>query len=282
MGLLRCGAAIDEVNVVRKHISDIKGGRLAAICYPATVVTLIISDVVGDSLDVIASGPTAPDQSTFEDAVRILRKYALAEEFPRINEHLRRGMQGVIPETLKAGDAVLNRIHNFLISGNEMVLRSVLKDISKHHTAKLLTTKLVGEARDVGQALARKAMNEATSKDPLLRPKALLAGGETTVTVRGNGKGGRNQELVLAAMSELKGEGVVIASIGSDGIDGVTDAAGAMADSGSYKRAVGLGLSLQKYLDDNDSYSFFKKLGETIITGPTGTNINDVSVIVFA
>ncbi|MFQ5800522.1 MAG: glycerate kinase [Candidatus Hydrothermarchaeales archaeon] len=279
--LLKSGAVIDEINAVRKHLSEIKGGKLAAACYPATIVPLIISDVVGDPIDVIASGPTAPDQSTYEDALRILEKYGLMEEFPKIKGHLEKGLQKKIPETLKSKDRVFNRVHNFLISTNEIILRKVLKDISGQHDTKLLTTNLEGEAKDVGEWLGAVAMKEKGLKKGAAGPRIILAGGETTVTVKGRGEGGRNQELVLGAMSGLKGEGLCIASIGTDGIDGVTDAAGAIIDGKSYEKAVQMELSPGEYLDNNDSNTFFKKLDDLIMTGATGTNINDIAVVVL-
>lgn len=279
--LLRSGAVIDEVNAVRKHLSEIKGGKLAAACYPATVVSLIISDVVGDPLDVIASGPTTPDQSTYADALEILRKHNLMEEFRKIKEHLKRGSQGKIPETLKTHDKIFNKVHNFLISTNDVVLRKVLKDISGQYDVKLLTTNLEGEAKDVGKWWGGVAMKEKGLKKRVAGPRVILAGGETTVTVKGKGKGGRNQELVLGAISKIRGEGVVLASLGTDGIDGVTDAAGAIGDGKSYERAVQMELFPEEYLDNNDSHTFFKRMGELIMTGPTGTNINDIAVIVL-
>jgi glycerate-2-kinase len=279
--LLRSGAVIDEVNTVRKHLSNVKGGRLAAACYPATVISLIISDVVGDSLDVIASGPTVSDSSTYEDALSVLRKYGLLDRFPKIRRHLENGVRGLLPETLKGGDPVLERVYNFLISTNQVVLERVVEGLVDSFDTKILSTSLVGEARIEGARLGRLIVEEARLKDSSSpRPSVLLAGGETTVTVTGSGSGGRNQELVLSAMSVLRGEGVCIVSFGSDGIDGVSDAAGAVADGGSLDRALEFNLRPEEFLDKNDSYNFFKRLGDLIFTGPTGTNINDVVVMV--
>jgi glycerate-2-kinase len=279
--LLRSGAVIAEVNAVRKHLSNIKGGRLASACYPATVVSLIISDVVGDPLDIIASGPTVPDPSTFQDAVNVLNKYELLDRFPKIKQHLEKGLEGSFPETLKQNDKVFDRVYNFLISTNEIVMEKVVKEISERYDSTILTSRLEGEAREVGKRMQSLATSEKKARDPKSRPKVILAGGETTVSVKGDGKGGRNQELVLSAMEGLIGDGIVIASIGTDGIDGASDAAGAIADGKNHSRAVELGLNPEKFLDINDSYNLHKKLNDLIITGPTGTNINDIAIIVI-
>ncbi len=279
--LLRSGAVINEVNSVRKHLSGIKGGRLAMACHPAKVVALIISDVVGAPLDVIASGPTVPDPSTYSEAIRILEKYGIIDKFPRIWEHLEAGSKGKIPESLKPDDKAFNRVHNFLIMTNEIVIQNVVKGISKQYDSEILATDMEGEAREVGGMLADTVMKKKRSKSPADKPQVILAGGETTVTVRGKGAGGRNQELVLGAMSKLEGEGVVIASMGTDGIDGTTNVAGAIADGRSHKKALELGLSPQNFLDNNDSYNFFKRLKELLITGPSGTNVNDIVVMVL-
>jgi glycerate-2-kinase len=280
VALLRSGAVIDEINIVRKHLSRVKGGGLAAACYPATVISLIISDVVGDSLDVIASGPTVSDPSTFEDAIAVMKKYGLLDRFPRISRHLEDGSKGVFPETLKRGDPVLERVHNFLISTNKMVLERVVESISNRFDVKIISTSLVGEARVVGERLGSLLVDEGRLRDSNSRPRLLLAGGETTVKVSGDGRGGRNQELVLSSISVLRGEGVCIASFGSDGVDGDSDAAGAVADGRSWKRAEELNLQPSVFLDSNDSYNFFKRLGDLILTGPTGTNVNDTVVMV--
>ncbi|MFQ5975558.1 MAG: glycerate kinase [Candidatus Hydrothermarchaeales archaeon] len=276
--LLKSGAVINELNAVRKHLSGIKGGRLAMACYPAMAIVLIISDVVGDPLDVIASGPTVPDPSTYNDAMEILRKYGLIGKFPRIREHLLEGSRGKIPESLKPYDEAFSRTHNFLIGCNKMVIQKIHEDISTRYKSEVLATDLEGEAREVGEMLGETIMNKRGS---ISLPYVIISGGETTVTVKGKGVGGRNQELVLGAMSKLNGEGVVIASMGTDGIDGKTDAAGAIADGRSLKKAIELGLSPQDYLDNNDSYNFFKRMGELVMTGPTGTNVNDVIVMVL-
>ncbi len=275
--LLRAGASISELNAVRKHLSAVGGGRLARACYPATVLSLIISDVVGDRLDVIASGPTAPDPTTFKDALEVLEKHGLLENFPEIKAHLKRGYDGEIPETVKQGDMVFKRVYNFIISTNETVLEEAARNFTSSFDVKILSTNVSGEAKKTGAWLGERLMGAKKQRKPLL----ILAGGETTVKVRGKGKGGRNQELVLGALSRFKGEGIALASIGTDGIDGVSEAAGAIIDGGSLKKAKSLGLKPVEYLEDNNSEAFFKKLNDLIITGPTGTNVNDVFVAIL-
>jgi glycerate-2-kinase len=279
--LLKSGATIEELNTLRKHISLIKGGRLARACYPATLISLIISDVVGDPLDIVASGPTVPDSSTFKGAISVLKKYGLSTRFPRILNYLEKGVRGEIEETLKEGDHVFNNVYNFLISTNKIVLKQVLGDISKQYDSIIYSTKITGEAREVGEMLGDLVMEKRAEKERDSLERVIVAGGETTVKVKGAGKGGRNQELVLGALEVIEGEGIAIASIGTDGIDGMTDAAGAIADGNSLKRCSGLRLSPRKYLENNDSFNFFKGLNDLIFTGPTGTNINDVMVMVI-
>ncbi|RMF91101.1 MAG: glycerate kinase [Methanobacteriota archaeon] len=280
--LLKSGASIDEVNAVRKHLSLIKGGRLAEACHPARVIGLIISDVVGDPLDVIASGPTVPDTSTFEDALAVIGRYGMTRQAPAVTGHLERGVKGMVEETLKPGSPVFDRVSNYLLCSNGVVLDRVKSRLSRCFDVTILTKRLEGEARDAGRMLAARLMKErASKKRPLSRPCVMLAGGETTVTVRGDGRGGRNQELVLAALTVLEAEGVALASIGTDGVDGFTDAAGAMIDGKSRETALQMGLSPDGYLRRNDSYNFFKKLGGLLMTGPTGTNVNDVCVMVL-
>ncbi len=280
-GLLRSGADIVEVNSVRKHLSKVKGGRLAQACYPATVVSLIISDVVCDPLDVIASGPTAPDPTTYTDALSVLEKYRLTKDYPRITDYLKNGGRNMHPETLKKGDLCIRRTHNFLISTNSQVLNTVADEFKDRYDIQIFSTTLSGEVREVGRTLARRLMDAAAAHQKSGRSKVLIAGGETTVTVTGDGRGGRNQELVLSAMTEIDGEGICIASMGTDGIDGATDAAGAIADGKSKSRAQAKNLSPQVFLSRNDSYHVFKELDDLIMTGPTGTNVNDVVVLVI-
>lgn len=281
--LLKSGATINEINAVRKHMSAFKGGWLAKRAYPATVVNLILSDVVGDPLDSIASGPTVPDSTTFQDAIEILKRYGLWSKAPAsVKKVLLSGQKGLIPETPKAGDRAFERVHNIVI-GNNMTASLAAYDSLEGaglHTL-LLSSCLEGQARDVGTVFASMAREIAASGNPVSKPVGIVAGGETTVTVVGRGKGGRNQEVALGAGLKVGGlDGVVVASLSTDGVDGPTDAAGALADGKTLMRAGELGLNARKFLVENDSYSFFSRLGDLLFTGVTGTNVDDVSVIV--
>jgi glycerate-2-kinase len=283
MILLRCGAPIEDVNAVRKHLSQVKGGRLAAAAYPATIVSLIISDVVGDRLDTIASGPTTPDTTTYEYAKSVLQRYKVWDSIPdSVRRVIELGCAGILPETPKPGDRIFDKVHNYIIAGNSIALEEMERDaVNMGYNAVNLSSYIEGEARYVGYTLAGILKGVALKGKPTLRPTVILAGGETTVTVTGDGVGGRNQELVLAASIKIRGlKGVAMASIGTDGVDGITDAAGAIADGYTYDKALTLGLKPEEYLDRNDSYSFFSKLGDCIFTGPTGTNVNDIMVMV--
>jgi glycerate 2-kinase len=281
--LLKCGATINEINTVRKHISYFKGGWLAKRAYPATILNLVLSDVLGDPLDFIASGPTVPDSTTFADAVGVLKKYQLWNTVPAsVKKVLSDGERGVIPETPKAGDKAFKKVYNVVI-GNcrsaSLAAYNILK--SDGLNTLLLTSLLEGEARQVGNLLTSIGREIFASGNPVEKPAAIVAGGETTVSVVGKGKGGRNQEIALAAALKLKVlDGVVVASLSTDGVDGPTDAAGAIADGKTLMRADKTGLNAEEFLAVNDSYNFFAKLEDLIFTGPTGTNVNDVSVIV--
>ncbi|MEM2465746.1 MAG: glycerate kinase [Candidatus Bathyarchaeia archaeon] len=281
--LLKCGATINEINTVRKHISEFKGGWLAKKAYPATILNLILSDVPGDPLDFIASGPTVPDSTTFSDAIKVLKKYGLWDKAPKsVRKVLADGEKGLIPETPKAGDEAFKKVFNVVIGNNRaasMAARETLR--SEGLNTLLLTSLLEGEARHVGTVLASLAREILASGNPIKKPAGIVAGGETTVTVTGKGKGGRNQEIALAASLKIKGlEGVVTASLSTDGVDGPTDAAGAIADGKTIARAEALGLRAEEFLVDNNAYNFFLKLNDLIFTGPTGTNVNDVSVVI--
>ncbi len=287
--LLKAGAPIGELNAVRKHLSAVKGGRLAQAAYPAQVVTLILSDVIGDRLDVIASGPTAPDGSTFGDAWAVIEKYGLQEKIPpRVAEYLRRGIAGLSPETLKEADPSMRRTRNLIVGGIKQALAAAEAQARQSGlAAKMLTAELQGEAREAARFLARAAL-EARAGIPADQALCLLSGGETTVTVKGSGQGGRNQELALAFALEIDGrEGATLLSAGTDGTDGPNDAAGAIVDGGLAARARRLGLDPARYLEDNDSYGFFQKFdaltGEHshFMTGPTGTNVMDVQLILL-
>jgi glycerate-2-kinase len=281
--LLKCGATITEINTIRKHISELKGGWLAKEAYPATVVNLILSDVVGDPLDFIASGPTVPDTTTFHDATEILKRYELWSEVPSsVRKVLSDGEKGLIPETPKPGDKVFKKVHNIIVGNNFTASEAAYETLRKAKiNTLLLTTTLEGQAKDVGTVLASMAKEIAASGNPVCKPAALVAGGETTVTVVGKGKGGRNQEIALGAALRIdKMNGVVVASVSTDGVDGPTDAAGALVDGRTLQRAHDAGLKPREYLVNNDSYVFFSKLGDLVFTGPTGTNVCDVAVVV--
>ena len=270
-GLLRSGATINEMNAVRKHCSGIKGGQLARLVAPATLVTLILSDVVGDPLDVIASGPTVPDPTTVATARAVLERYGNPWGFenPQGFEFL---------ETPKAGDPAFERVQNVVVGSNRLAaLAAVGKARELGYDALLLGTYVEGEAREVAKVAAALAKGMRAHGDPLSPPACLVWGGETTVTIRGQGKGGRNQELALAAALQLSGwPGVLVMALATDGTDGPTDAAGAIVTGETVARAQAQGLDPHAALAANDSYHFFDALGDLIHTGPTGTNVNDL------
>jgi len=281
--LVLSGADIREINTVRKHVSRVKGGRLAEAAYPARVVSLIISDVIGDPLDTIASGPTAPDETTFQDAWEVLRNYSLVEKMPQsVIKVIKDGMEGRIPETPKPGDPIFENVTNMIVANNLKAVQTaegVLRSLG--YNTLVLGSRVQGEARHIGKMLAGLASSIKNEGIPLSPPAALLMGGETTVTVTGDGVGGRNQELVLGAVRQIAGlDGVVVASIGTDGIDGSSEAAGAICDGHTLERALREGLKPEEYLKNNDSYSFFSWLGDAIITGPTLTNVMDLMGVV--
>jgi glycerate 2-kinase len=281
--LLKCVATINEINTVRKHVSDFKGGWLAKKAYPATVLNLILSDVVGDPLGFIASGPTVPDSTTFSDAIKVLKKYRLWDKASAsIKKVLSDGRKGLIPETPKANDKAFKKVYSVIIGNNRFASLAVCEQLgSAGLSTLLLTSTLEGEARDVGVVLASIAREVALSGNPVPKPAGIIVGGETTVTVTGKGLGGRTQEISLAAALKMGGmDGVVVASLSTDGVDGPTDAAGAIVDGKTMSRAAEMDLNPEEFLAENDSYNFFSKLGDVIFTGPTGTNVNDVSVIV--
>lgn len=280
--LLACGADITEMNVLRKHLDQVKGGGLARLAAPGEVITLILSDVIGSPLDVIASGPTVPDTSTFGQAYAILEKYRLVEKVPEaVGAVLRKGMAGDLPETLKAGDPIFEKVTNLVVASNAQAALAGLDRARQagFHTL-LLTTYLQGEAAQAGGLLASLLKEIDASGNPLPRPACLAAGGETTVTVRGEGLGGRNQELALGAALLLDGvPGVALLTLGTDGEDGPTGAAGALACGDTLARARRLGLDPQDHLARNDSYHFFQATGDLLVTGPTGTNVNDLAFL---
>jgi len=282
--LLRSGATIVELNAVRKHLSQIKGGGLVRLAGRAPVVSLILSDVVGDPLDVIASGPTVPDPTTFSDALNILQRYDLATQVPRaVREHLEAGQRGEIPDTPKEDSGLFARVHNLIVGSNRLAAEAAVSEArARGFEALLLSTFVEGEAREVALVAAALAKELVAHDRPVSRPACLVWGGETTVTVRGQGKGGRNQELALAAALSIEGlHNVVLVALGTDGTDGPTDAAGAAVTGETVARARGLGLDPLAHLAENDAYSFFDALGDLIRTGPTGTNVNDL-LFIFA
>lgn len=280
--LLRCGATIDEMNAVRKHMSRSKGGGWARLAQPAEVISLILSDVVSSPLDVISSGPTAPDTSTYADAWWVLEKYGLLDLVsPSVLKRLKDGREGKVEETPGPEDAVFATVNNVLVGSNEIAARAALSRAAEMgFNTLLLSTYVQGEAREVARVMAAVAKEVLHSGSPVARPACIVAGGETTVTIRGGGKGGRNQELALAAAVEIEGlEDVVVVAAATDGNDGPTSAAGAIASGTTVARGNALGLEAQKLLRDNNSGRFFEVLGDLIITGPTNTNVNDLMLV---
>lgn len=280
--LLSSGASIHEINTLRKHLDLVKGGNLARRVAPARLLTLILSDVVGNPVESIASGPTAPDPSTYTDALAVLRKYSLEDEVPaNIREYLQRGLQGEIPETPKPGNLVFERVENLIVGSNNQAAQAALVQAQREgYNTLLLTTNLQGEARQAGQFLASIARQIATSGQPLSRPACIIAGGETTVTVKGDGSGGRNQEMALGAVEALAGiPAATLVCLATDGGDGPTDAAGAVATGETLSRAHKRGMDPEEYLRRNDAYHFFTPLGDLLLTGPTMTNVNDLAFL---
>lgn len=280
--LLRCGATIVELNTVRKHLSRIKGGGLARLALPAPVVSLVLSDVVGDPLGAIASGPCSPDPTVFADAWVVLERYHLVERVPSaVRERLQAGVDGSLRDTPKPGDPLFERVENVIIGSNRLAAEAAVAVArTRGLNTLLLSTFVEGEARHVAHVAAALARELVTYDRPVPRPACLVWGGETTVTVRGGGLGGRNQELALAAAVALDGlPDVLLVALGTDGTDGPTDAAGAVATGETVGRARSLGLDPAAYLANNDAYPFFDALGDLIRTGPTGTNVNDLLFI---
>jgi hydroxypyruvate reductase len=279
--LLSCGASIDEINALRKHLSRLKGGQLARLCSPASVVTLILSDVVGDPLDVIASGPTVPDSSTFEECWKIVERYELADRLPKsIIQHLKQGARGALPETPKQGDPVFDRVQNEIVGNNLSAILAASREAEAlGYKPLILSTRIEGETRDVAGVHAAIFREVLATGYPLATPACILSGGETTVTLKGKGKGGRNQECSLAVALHIQGEDrIFFLSAGTDGTDGPTDAAGAFADGTTVERGRTLNMEAIDYLDENNSYPFFEALGDLLITGPTNTNVMDLRI----
>lgn len=280
--LLGCGAGIQEINCVRKHLSTLKGGGLARLVAPRKLLTLVLSDVVGDPLDVIASGPTVADPTSFAEAMAVVGRYQLLQRLPAaVRRHLEQGCVGRIPETPKPGDACFAGQRVQLVGSNSQSLAAAAAAAMRlGYTPLVLTSSLTGETRQVAAVHAAIARELVTSGHPLPPPVCLLSGGETTVTLRGSGRGGRNQEFALAAaLGIAKLTDVVILSGGTDGTDGPTDAAGAIVDGSTLQRARQLGLDPERHLQHNDAYPFFAALGDLLITGPTNTNVMDLQLV---
>ena len=276
--MLACGADIHEINIVRKHVSRIKGGELARLAAPARVEALLLSDVIGDDPAVIGSGPTAPDDSTYEQALEILKRYSILKRVPAsIRRRLEAGARGKIPETPKPGDAMFEGVRNQIIGSNRMAVKAAARKAKELGFRTLvLSSEVQGETREIGRMHAAIAREIVRTGNPVAPPACIITGGETTVTVKGRGLGGRNQEFVLAAAIDIAGlPGVVALSAGTDGTDGPTDAAGAIADGETLRRKP----DARRYLDDNDAYHYFESLGDLVKTGPTNTNVMDVHIV---
>jgi len=279
--LLRSGAAIAEVNIVRKHLSMVKGGRLGRLCRGRGIV-LVISDVIGDDLEAIGSAPLYCDRSTYRDAMAIFDRSGLREQVPeRVRSMIADGMAGGIPETPDSPPA---HIDHFVIGSNAgMLAQAQQAAAARGLGARIMPGALCGEAREAARMIVSTGREIMKSRRPGAPPLCLLFGGETTVTVRGSGRGGRNQEMCLAALREIgEAEDMVFLSAGSDGIDGNSSAAGAVADGLLYSQARQMGLNIDAYLDNNDSTSFFEKVGGLINTGATGTNVMDIAILLVA
>ncbi|MFH1057202.1 MAG: glycerate kinase [Pseudomonadota bacterium] len=284
--LLACGADIGEINAIRKHLSQLKGGGLARLAHPAQVVSLIVSDVVGDRLDVIASGPTVGDSSTWAEVASILDRYQIRAQAPApVRARLEAGLAGAAPDTPKPGQPDLAGVINLVVASNYQALEAAAAEARRLGYAPLiLSSSIEGETKDVARLHAALAQEVRRSGHPLAAPCCLISGGETTVNLGQDfGLGGRNQEFALAAAPDLKGlAGVLVLSAGTDGTDGPTDAAGAMADGETLARGLAQGLSARAHLDRHDAHPYFKALGDLIITGPTRTNVMDVRLVLVA
>ena len=280
--LLSCGASIHEMNTIRKHLSAIKGGHLAAAVYPAELCTLILSDVVGDDLDIIASGPTVPDPGTFQNAMTIIERYGIAKRLPdAVMKYLTRGATGKIPETPKPDAICFDGAYHRIVGSNRQCVQAARREAETrgYHTL-VLSSLMEGETRDVARVHGAMGREILTTGNPVASPACLISGGETTVTLKGNGRGGRNQEFALAAALDIEGaREVVILSGGTDGTDGPTDAAGAIADGYTTNRAKAVGMDPWRHLIDNDAYPLFERLGDLLVTGPTNTNVMDLRLV---
>ncbi len=280
--LLASGATVNEINTLRKHLDRVKGGQLARYTYPAKTISLILSDVVGDPLDIIASGPTVPDRSTFDDAIAVLRHYQIEDQIPAsIRDYLMLGKAGMVGETPKPGEKLFINVNNFIIGSNRTASQAAYDQaIKEGFNSIILSNYLQGEASQAGRFLATILRQVASHNQPIPRPACIIVGGETTVTIRGDGLGGRNQEVALGAVAELDGlEDIAFITLATDGGDGPSDAAGAVVTGKTYQRGQTLDLDPVSFLVMNDAYNYFKPLGDLLITGPTQTNVNDLTFL---
>ncbi len=282
--LLRCGATINEINIIRKHLDHIKGGGLAGLIHPANLITLILSDVVGDSLSTIASGPTVADESSFIDAWQVLKKYDLQEKLNTgTYKYFQKGIRGEIRETIKPGDQIIEKVQNVIVANNQKAAFAGLKEAElSGFNSQVLTNYLQGDSKEVGKLLGSWIKKVKSGKFHLRRPVCLIAGGESTVVVKGDGLGGRNQEVALACAMEIETiPDVRMTTLATDGEDGPTTAAGAIVTGDTVPLARKIGMDPEKYLMNNDSFYFFEKMGGLIKTGSTGTNVNDLSFLLI-
>ena len=280
--LLECGASIDEINCIRKHISSSKGGQMARAAFPATTINLMLSDVVGDRMDVIASGPFVPDMSSYDESWEIIEKYGLEDIPDSVRDHLKAGLSGKIEDTPKTGDPIFEKVSNVIIGSNILALESAAEEAEKlGYETVILSSMIEGETKDVARVHSAIAREVIKTGRPRNAPCCVISGGETTVTISGKGKGGRNQEFCLVAAMDIKDmpERVVILSGGTDGNDGPTDAAGGIIDPLTIARGNSAGISANEYMNNNDSYNYLKKTGDLLMTGPTNTNVMDVRLV---
>ncbi|UCF50667.1 MAG: glycerate kinase [Thermoplasmatales archaeon] len=275
--LLKSGADIKEINTIRKHLSFVKGGQLTKLA-KCTIISLIISDIVGDPIEFIASGPTFPDSTTFIDAQNILKKYKLLDKIPSsVRDKITDGIHKKIPETPKDDDIAFDNVFNFIVANNEIACNAAEEKAEElGYKTMVITTNLVGDAKERGRFLVDKALNFQTYAKKMI----FISGGETTVTIKGKGIGGRNQEMVLSCVKEIANKNFIFSSFATDGIDGNSNGAGAIADSFTLERAKKNKLNPNIFLNENNSYNFFKILGDSFITGPTGTNVMDIQVLI--
>ncbi len=280
--LLRCGATIEEMNAVRKHLSQVKGGRLAKIAYPARVFSLILSDVPNDRLDTIASGPTAPDRTNFYQCLQVIRKYKLSRRVPSsVDHYLKISLGNEQKETPKRDSRFFGKVHNLVVGSNIMALKGCEEKAKRLGFKTCLVTKpILGDNAAAAKKLLKLAERIRKEGKPISTPACVISGGETTLEVKGEGHGGRNQEFVLQCAKDLgKLKGIVVLSASTDGNDGPTDAAGAFCDDSVLRKAKSRHLNMDQFLKNNDSYYFFKKTGGLIKIGPTGTNVADIHLM---